>query len=141
LPQEIVIHIDGAAKGNPGPASIGVIAHNLSGNVLFEHSRYIGETTNNVAEYRALIEALALAKEHGAQTIQVASDSQLLVRQMNGIYQVKKPHLKELYDQASRLLQNFTHVEIFHVPREQNKEADALANLAIIKQNNSTQNQ
>ena len=128
---EIVMHIDGAAKGNPGPAAIGVIAHTRNGDFLFEESRYIGETTNNVAEYRALIEGLTIAQNHSTGKIRVASDSELLVRQINKIYQVKKPHLKKLYDQVLKLMREFDHVEIYHVPREKNKEADALANLAI----------
>lgn len=127
----VSLHIDGAAKGNPGPAAIGVIAHADDGALVFQISRYIGETTNNVAEYSALIEGLKMAQEHDIKRIHVASDSQLLVRQIQGLYQVKKPHLKRLYSQVVKLMRNFDQVKLVHVPREENVEADALANQAI----------
>lgn len=133
----VFIHIDGAAKGNPGPAAIGLIGRTPEGDVLFERSRYIGEATNNGAEYTALIEGLELAFKHGVRQVRVASDSELLVRQMEGRYQVKKPHLRKLFDKAKALLRKFEEVEIFHVPREQNRDADALANQAIKRQNSS----
>ncbi|OIP63490.1 MAG: ribonuclease H [Nitrospirae bacterium CG_4_9_14_3_um_filter_53_35] len=135
MTKEILIHIDGAAKGNPGPAAIGLIGKDPGGATLFERFRYIGETTNNTAEYTALIEGLEIAREQGALRVRIASDSELLVRQMNGRYQVKKPHLKILYDQALQLIHGFEQVEIFHVPREKNAEADSLANRAIREQN------
>lgn len=131
MTKKILIHIDGAAKGNPGPAAIGLVGHTPEGTLLFQNALYIGETTNNVAEYTALIEALQLALKHGAQEVRVASDSQLVVRQIQGTYQVKKPHLKELYARATALIRRFKHVEVFHIPREENAEADSLANLAI----------
>jgi len=137
LATAVLIHIDGAAKGNPGPAAIGLIGHTPEGTVLFECGRYIGEATNNVAEYTALIEGLELALGHGIREVRVASDSELLVRQMEGRYQVRKPHLKKLYDRAKALLREFEEVEIFHVPREQNAEADGLANQAIKRQKSS----
>lgn len=131
--KELLIHIDGAAKGNPGPAAIGLVGHTPEGDPVFEHSRYIGETTNNVAEYTALIQGLKIALEKGFKKVRVASDSELLVRQINGLYRVKTPHLQTLFDQAVRLMEQFKEVDVFHVPREQNKEADALANQAIKK--------
>ncbi len=133
----ILIHIDGAAKGNPGPAAIGLIGKTPEGHHLFERFRYIGEATNNVAEYTALIEGLKIAREQGVLRVRIASDSELLVRQMNGLYQVKKPHLKILYDQAVQLIAAFEQVVIFHIPREENTEADSLANRAIREQRNS----
>ncbi len=126
-----LIHIDGAAKGNPGPAGIGVSARTEEGDSLFEHFRYIGETTNNVAEYTALIEGLQNALEHGVTKIRVASDSQLLVRQINGVYKIRKPHLQKLSKQVMELVKQFEQFEIFHIPRSQNTRADSLANQAI----------
>ncbi len=134
MPKRILIHTDGAAKGNPGPAGIGCIAYKKDGTVLFEHFRYIGETTNNVAEYRALIEGLTRALEEKVTDVRVASDSQLLVRQIHGLYRVKQPHLQKLFDEVAQLSRRFDHFEINHVPREENHEADALANRAIRQQ-------
>jgi ribonuclease HI len=135
LASKILLHIDGAAKGNPGPAAIGLIAFTPDGNELFQLSQYIGEATNNVAEYTALIEGLKLSIKHDIETIRIASDSELMVRQLNGLYKVKKPHLKTLYEEALHLMQQFKQVKIFHVRREENTKADALANLAFKKQN------
>jgi len=136
MSKRIVIHTDGAAKGNPGPAGIGCIAYREDGAVLFEHFRYIGETTNNVAEYRALIEGLTRALAEGATDIRVASDSQLMVRQIHGLYRVKQPHLQKLFNEVAQLSRRFEHFEIIHIPREENLEADTLANRAI-RQHNS----
>ena len=135
MPKRILIHTDGAAKGNPGPAGIGYIAHGENGTVLFEHCRYIGETTNNVAEYRALIEGLTKALEEGATDVRAASDSQLMVRQIHGLYRVKQPHLQKLFNEVAQLRRRFDHFEITHVPREKNREADVLANRAIRQHN------
>jgi ribonuclease HI len=132
---EITIYTDGAAKGNPGPAGIGFVAHRPDGTVFFKHFRYIGEATNNVAEYTAFIEGLKKAVEKGIARVRVASDSELLVRQMLGVYKVKNPHLKKLYDKAAGLIAQFEYFEIFHVDRTRNAEADELANRAI-KQHN-----
>jgi ribonuclease HI len=136
LASEILLHIDGAAKGNPGPAAIGVVAFTPDGTELFHHSQYIGETTNNVAEYTALIEGLKLSLQHKINTIRIASDSELIVRQIHGLYQVKTPHLKKLYNHVLQLMEKFEQVEIFHVPREKNTKADSLANQAIKKKQN-----
>jgi len=131
MSKRILIHTDGAAKGNPGPAGIGCIAFQEDGTPLFEHCRYIGETTNNVAEYKALIDGLTRALEEGATQVKAASDSQLMVRQILGLYRVKQPHLQRLFEEVSQLRRRFDHFEIVHVPREKNREADALANRAI----------
>ncbi len=131
MPRTAVIHTDGAAKGNPGPAGIGVVARTEQGAALFEHAEYIGETTNNAAEYTAFIQGLRMAREQGIDTVRMVSDSELLVRQLHGLYKVKHPNLKDLYDRAVALIGQFEHVEISHVPREKNAEADALANRAI----------
>ncbi|NOY53903.1 MAG: ribonuclease HI family protein [Deltaproteobacteria bacterium] len=140
MSKRILIHTDGAAKGNPGPAGIGCIACAEDGTVLFEHCRYIGETTNNVAEYKALIDGLTRALEEGASEVRVASDSELMVRQLHGIYRVKQPHLRKLFDEVTRLSRRFDHFEIAHIPREENREADALANRAIRQHNPARQN-
>jgi ribonuclease HI len=141
MSKRVLIHTDGAAKGNPGPAGIGGIARTDQGKILFEFCRYIGETTNNVAEYSALIEGLTQARKKGVTEIRVASDSELLVRQIHGIYRVKQPHLKELFDQVSYLSQQFDCFEILHVPREENREADALANRAIRQHDSARQDE
>ncbi len=131
MPHTAIIHTDGAAKGNPGPAGIGVVARTEEGTVLFEHAEYIGETTNNVAEYTAFIQGLRMARQKGLNTVRMASDSELLVRQLHGLYKVRHPNLKDLYDRAVALMAQFERIEVCHVPREKNAEADALANRAI----------
>lgn len=127
----LLVHIDGAARGNPGPAAIGVVMADLAGRTVREHGERLGKATNNVAEYRALIRALQLAAELGAKVIKVRSDSELLTKQMNGLYRVKNEQLLPLYQQARELYQEFTSVEITHVPRAQNRRADQLANMAL----------
>lgn len=129
--EAIRIHIDGAARGNPGPAAYGVILTDSAGLTLHEEGNRIGQTTNNVAEYRALIRALEIAQTLDARSLQIRSDSELLVRQMNGLYRVKHEQLLPLYLQARELCRHFTTVEILHVPRNQNRRADHLANLAL----------
>ena len=127
----LLIHIDGAARGNPGPAAIGVILAESGGRTVREHGARIGETTNNVAEYRALLCSLELAREMGADHLTVHSDSELLVKQMNGLYRVRNEQLLPLYLQARALCAGFSSVEIAHVPRSRNRRADQLANLAL----------
>lgn len=132
--RRLLLYTDGAARGNPGPAAVGA--------VLFEEgpdgrrrvgelSRAIGEATNNVAEYRALLEGLALAEVREADELVVRADSQLLVRQLLGSYKVKAPGLRRLHREAVERLARFERVRIEHVPREENAEADALANRAL----------
>lgn len=130
-PPELVIHIDGGSRGNPGPSGFGVRAVNARGEVVAEHFGFIGVGTNNVAEYQALVHAFRLAAARGARRIQVLSDSELVVKQMNGVYKVKHPDMIALWRQASTLRRGFESAEIKHVRREQNKEADALANQAM----------
>lgn len=125
------IQIDGAARGNPGPAGVGVVIVGADGQVAERLHRSIGEATNNVAEYRALLLALERAQSMGCTDLEVYSDSELLVRQLQGRYQVRHPVLRELYRTASERIAGFRRFAIRHVPREQNAEADALANLAI----------
>ena len=125
------IHIDGAARGNPGPAGVGLLIMGPDGQVVERVHRAIGEATNNVAEYRALLLALERAQALGYRDLMVYSDSELLVRQLQGRYQVKHPGLRTLYGTAKERIAGFRRFAIQHVPREQNAEADALANRAI----------
>lgn len=120
--------IDGASKGNPGPAGIGVVIMDEDGLVLEEIAKPLGVATNNVAEYRALILALQEAHRRGACRITIQTDSQLLARQLEGRYKIAAPHLRELYDQACGLIKSFQSVEVTHTLREGNARADALAN-------------
>ncbi len=133
-PEEIILYIDGAARGNPGKAGIGVVLRDKRHNVIEEAGEYIGETTNNVAEYRALLEGLRRVLSRGAKEVKIFSDSELLVRQLKGRYKVKSPSLLPLYGEVIKLLGKLTRWEIVHIPREQNFRADALANAAIDSQ-------
>jgi len=130
-PPELVIHIDGGSRGNPGPSGFGVHAVDAKGKVVAEHFGFIGQATNNVAEYQALVHAFKLATARGARRLEIRSDSELVVKQMNGVYKVKHPDMLTLWRQASTLRRGFEAAEIKHVRREQNKEADALANRAM----------
>jgi ribonuclease HI len=127
----ITAHIDGGARGNPGPAGYGVVITDERGSVLAELSEGIGIATNNVAEYRALLAALDWAAEQGQKRVHVKSDSQLLVQQMNGVYRIKNAGLLPLYRDARHLMARVGTVTFEHVRREQNREADRLANLAM----------
>jgi ribonuclease HI len=124
------MHIDGAARGNPGPAAYAVVLAR-PGQPTVEEADTIGTATNNVAEYTALIEGLQLAAELGVRKLAVFSDSELLVKQMNGEYRVKNPDLLDLYREAKRLAAGFDRVTVAHVRREQNARADALGNAAL----------
>lgn len=128
---KLFIYIDGAARGNPGPAGIGVLLKDEDGTVIKEISRFLGEATNNIAEYNALIEALEEAGKSGYKDVQVCSDSELVILQLKGEYKVKNSNLKKLFDKAISLSNNFDKIEIKHIPREENKDADRLANKAI----------
>lgn len=127
----LIIHIDGAARGNPGPAGIGVVMRDEAGSFREELQISIGEATNNVAEYEALLFACRKAKELGYTAVKIFSDSELLVRQIRGEYRVKSPRLRELYAQAQLLLSSFGAVEVNHIHRGMNTRADLLANRAI----------
>jgi ribonuclease HI len=121
--------IDGAARGNPGPAGAGAYVQEEDGRAAEELFEALGKTTNNVAEYRALLLALKRAEEVGAQTVEILSDSLLLVQQVNGIFRIKAPHLVPLLSEAVRRAKSFRRFSIRHVRREENKLADRLANL------------
>jgi ribonuclease HI len=125
------LHCDGASRGNPGPAGAGVVLHDPQGHLQVNRGRYLGETTNNVAEYQALLLGLAEARRLGVKKLQVLADSELMVRQLNGRYRVKSPHLIPLWRQALESLQQFDAYTVAHVPREENRLADAAANRAI----------
>lgn len=127
---ELTLFIDGASRGNPGPAGIGIRIE-ADGEFFTEHCEYIGCTTNNVAEYRALIKGLEIAAEFKANRVTVFSDSELVVRQMNGAYKVKSGGLLPLYQTAQTQSRTFDGFQVKHVRREQNKEADQLANRGI----------
>jgi ribonuclease HI len=124
-------NIDGGSRGNPGPASYGVVIRDPRGQVVAKLKKYIGRSTNNVAEYYGLIAALDYAQQHGIRALRVESDSELLVRQMLGQYKVKSPELRPLFERARKMAQSFDSFKIGHVYREQNTEADALANEAL----------
>lgn len=127
----LTLRTDGASRGNPGPAGIGVVIEVDGTGQRLERFAYIGETTNNVAEYRALLLALAEAEKLSPPAVTVRSDSELLVRQLNGEYRVKSPLLKPLFLDAVRRLRRFPSARILHVGREENVQADLLANRAI----------
>jgi len=130
-PARVTINCDGAARGNPGPAGAGAIVVDEEGAVLAEVAEGLGETTNNVAEYTAVIRGLEEAKRLGAHEVLLRSDSQLLINQLTGRYRVKAPHLQPLHRRVRALLVGFAKVDLEHVPRERNAEADRLANLGV----------
>ncbi len=127
----LVACIDGGARGNPGPAGYGVVIEDEVGRPVAELSDYLGRQTNNYAEYSGLLAALSYAIKHGFKALKVVSDSELMVKQINGQYKVSSPTLKELNAQAMKLIDQLECFEIKHVLREKNKEADRLANLAM----------
>ncbi len=122
---------DGAARGNPGPAGAGALLRGSDGKVLAELKRYLGETTNNVAEYEAVLMGLEHALELGVRRIEVRADSQLVIRQLAGEYRVKNAGLKPLFARARALLDRFDAARLTHVRREENSDADRLANAGI----------
>jgi ribonuclease HI len=130
-PKLWLLMVDGAARGNPGEAGCGAVIADENGVVVKELSRYLGRTTNNVAEYEGLLMGLEALLKLGQKHIVVQSDSQLLVRQLNGEYRVRDEKLKVLFAQATRLLRQFGSYRIVHVRREMNKLADRLANRGI----------
>lgn len=127
----LILHTDGGARGNPGPSGIGVQITDQAGAVVQEIAEYIGEATNNQAEYKALIRGLEEAKKLGAETLQVYMDSELIVKQIKGEYKVKNKDLAPLFVKVYNLSQTFKKVAVAHVRREQNEEADRLVNEAI----------
>jgi ribonuclease HI len=132
--ESILIACDGGARGNPGPAAIGAVIYDTTKDpptLLHSISEQIGVTTNNVAEYRALVRALEVAADLGARHVHVRADSQLLIRQLDGQYRVKSEGLRPFFDQARELLAHYDDVVLEHVRREANVEADLLVNAAL----------
>jgi len=124
-------NVDGGSRGNPGPAAYGVVVRDPRGEIVARLKKYIGNNTNNVAEYFGLIAALDYAQNHGIRGLRIESDSELMVKQMRGQYKVKSAELKPLFERAKKMSQTFESFRISHVYREQNKEADALVNQAL----------
>jgi ribonuclease HI len=125
---KLIINTDGLSKGNPGTAAIGAMIKDERGKMLATISKRIGITTNNVAEYQALIAALQKALKLGGTQVVIRADSELMIRQLNGRYKIKSEGLKPLYIEVTQLLAKFETVSLKHIPREQNSEADKLAN-------------
>lgn len=130
----LALYVDGSVEGNPGPGAIGVVIEDGHGTPVEAWGEAIGHCTNNQAEYQALLAALRKARRLGAKTVTVRSDSQLLVRQFLGEYKVRDAKLKPLHEEARRLARAFDSFEIVHIPREQNRAADRLANRARLAQ-------
>jgi len=128
---KLILHVDGGARGNPGPAAVGVVVQDPGGETLDELSETIGTATNNVAEYRAVLRGLARARELGATDVEVIGDSELVARQLQGAYKVKHEAMKPLYAQARAALEHFDRWSIRTVPRAQNARADELVNAAL----------
>ena len=127
----LVAHVDGGARGNPGPAGYGVVITDQAGRRVAALSKYLGHQTNNYAEYNGLLAALDYALQHGTRALEVVSDSELMVRQMNGVYKVRNPTLLDLHKRARDLIARLDYFKIGHVLRSKNAEADALANQAM----------
>ena len=131
MPEEIIIYTDGGSRGNPGPAAAGFILKDKNGNQLLARGLFLGETTNNFAEYTAIVKSLEAAKQLDAAKVTIFSDSELLVRQLNGQYKVKSDSLRPLFQQALKLLNSFEDWKVEHITREKNQQADELANQAM----------
>jgi ribonuclease HI len=128
---KVVLHVDGGARGNPGPAAIGVVVSSPEGEVLEEVAETIGAATNNVAEYRALLRGLERAQALGATEVEIINDSELVAKQLTGAYKVKHPAMKPLYAEAIAALRGFDGWRVRTVPRAQNARADELVNRAL----------
>ena len=128
---KVVVHVDGGARGNPGPAAAACVISSPEGETLGEHTRLLGTATNNVAEYRALLLGLECTRELGASEVDVVGDSELIAKQVQGLYKVKHEAMRPLHQQAMAALREFEDWSIRTVPRAQNARADALVNAAL----------
>jgi ribonuclease HI len=128
---KLIVHVDGGARGNPGPAAAACVITSPEGELVGEHSQLLGTATNNVAEYRALLLGLARARELGASEVDVVGDSELIAKQVRGLYKVKHEAMKPLHQEAMAALRGFDSWSIRTVPRAQNARADALVNAAL----------
>jgi ribonuclease HI len=128
---KVIVHVDGGARGNPGPAAAACVITSPAGELLGEHSQLLGTATNNVAEYRALLLGLKHARELGASEVEVVGDSELIAKQVSGSYKVKHEAMRPLHREAMTLLEAFDRFSIRTVPRSQNARADALVNAAL----------
>jgi ribonuclease HI len=128
---KVTVHVDGGARGNPGPAAAAAVISDEQGELLGEHSELLGHQTNNVAEYRAVLLGLAKARELGADEIEVVNDSELIAKQISGVYKVKHEAMKPLYLDSMKALRQFSSWSIRTVPRAQNAAADALVNATL----------
>jgi ribonuclease HI len=128
---KVMVHVDGGARGNPGPAAAACVISTSAGETLAEHAQLLGDTTNNVAEYKALLLGLAKARELGADEVEVIGDSELIAKQVRGEYKVKNAGMKTLHAESLAALRGFASWSIRTVPRAQNAEADALVNAAL----------
>lgn len=129
--RKLVLHLDGGARGNPGPAAVGVVIADQHGEVIDELAERIGDATNNVAEYEAVLRGVARAAELGATELELVNDSELVARQLSGAYKVKNAALRPLFEQARAALAGFDRWQIRNVPRAQNADADRLVNEAL----------
>jgi ribonuclease HI len=136
---KIVVHVDGGARGNPGPAAAAAVIESSDGRLLGEHAQLLGRTTNNVAEYRALLLGLERARELGASEVEVVGDSELIAKQVLGEYKVKNQALRPLHRAATSALRGFDRWSIRTVPRAQNADADALVNSALDQARDASQ--
>ena len=130
-PTEVLIHTDGASRGNPGAASAGLAVYDKKDSCLYEEAFLIGKTTNNVAEYSAVLRALQLSAENKIKNLLLKSDSEFLVKQLSGLYKVRSPNIKKLYQECKKWECKISAVKFQHVRREYNKRADELANLIL----------
>jgi ribonuclease HI len=128
---KLIVHVDGGARGNPGPAAIGVVVSDSDGNLIDELGEPIGPATNNVAEYRAVLRGIEWARGLGADEVEIVNDSELVARQLTGAYKVKHPSMRPLHSEATAALGAFERWSIRTVPREQNARADELVNRAL----------
>ncbi|MFH1610842.1 MAG: ribonuclease HI family protein [Patescibacteria group bacterium] len=129
--EKVIIYTDGGARGNPGPAGIGAVIFNEKKDIVGQYKKYIGETTNNQAEYRAVVLGLEKAKELQAEEVEVNLDSELVCSQINGVYKLKNKDFQDSFIKIYNLKQSFKKIKFKHIPREKNKLADSLANQAM----------